>query len=136
MQVIKLGRTGLEVSRLCLGCMSYGDPGWRPWVLDEAAAVADDVQRQQIEGQTLAGLIDNAVFSGELPRAIALAPRLRGLVDVYDGARHILQALIIATTEENGRLVCSFKRSNTVRDSAPLDYERDEDAPVGYLPKA
>lgn len=46
-------------------------------VLDEAAAVADDVQRQQIEGQTLAGLIDNAVFSGELPRAIALAPRLR-----------------------------------------------------------
>ena len=65
-----------------------------------------------------------------------MAPRLRGLVDVYDGARHILQALIIATTEENGRLVCSFKRSNTVRDSAPLDYERDEDAPVGYLPKA
>ena len=23
----KLGRTGLEVSRICLGCMSYGDPG-------------------------------------------------------------------------------------------------------------
>jgi tetratricopeptide (TPR) repeat protein len=46
-------------------------------VLDEASAVADDVQRHQIEGQTLAGLIDNAVFSGELPRAVALAPRLR-----------------------------------------------------------
>jgi aryl-alcohol dehydrogenase-like predicted oxidoreductase len=26
------------VSRLALGCMSYGDPEWRPWVLDEAAA--------------------------------------------------------------------------------------------------
>lgn len=34
-----LGRTGVKVSRLCLGCMSYGDPKWRPWVLDEAAAM-------------------------------------------------------------------------------------------------
>jgi len=34
----RLGRSGLEVSRLALGCMSYGDPGWRPWVLDERAA--------------------------------------------------------------------------------------------------
>ncbi|MEJ1161545.1 aldo/keto reductase [Prosthecomicrobium sp. N25] len=27
----RLGRTGLEVSRLCLGCMTYGDPTWRGW---------------------------------------------------------------------------------------------------------
>jgi aryl-alcohol dehydrogenase-like predicted oxidoreductase len=33
-----LGRTGVTVSRLCLGCMSYGDPSWRSWVLDEAAS--------------------------------------------------------------------------------------------------
>ena len=33
-----LGRTGVTVSRLCLGCMSYGSPAWRPWVLDETAA--------------------------------------------------------------------------------------------------
>jgi 1-deoxyxylulose-5-phosphate synthase len=33
-----LGRTGVSVSRLCLGCMSYGDPTWRPWVLDDAAS--------------------------------------------------------------------------------------------------
>ena len=38
MHYAQLGRTGLTVSRICLGCMSYGDPGWRPWVLDEAAA--------------------------------------------------------------------------------------------------
>jgi aryl-alcohol dehydrogenase-like predicted oxidoreductase len=38
MQYTQLGRTGLTVSRICLGCMSYGDPGWRPWVLDDAAA--------------------------------------------------------------------------------------------------
>ena len=38
MQYVQLGRTGLTVSRVCLGCMSYGNPAWRPWVLDEAAA--------------------------------------------------------------------------------------------------
>ena len=40
MQYTKLGRTGLDVSRLCLGCMSYGEPGARqhPWTLDEAAS--------------------------------------------------------------------------------------------------
>jgi aryl-alcohol dehydrogenase-like predicted oxidoreductase len=38
MQYTTLGSTGLTVSRICLGCMSYGDAQWRPWVLDEAAA--------------------------------------------------------------------------------------------------
>jgi aryl-alcohol dehydrogenase-like predicted oxidoreductase len=33
-----LGRTGVTVSRLCLGCMSYGSPTWRSWVLDDAAS--------------------------------------------------------------------------------------------------
>ena len=39
MQFTNLGRTGLTVSRLALGCMSYGSPKWRPWVLDTAAAL-------------------------------------------------------------------------------------------------
>ena len=38
MKYTRLGRTGLEVSRLCLGCMSYGDTAWRPWILDEDTA--------------------------------------------------------------------------------------------------
>ena len=40
MQYAKLGRTGLDVSRICLGCMSYGAPerGNHPWTLDEAAS--------------------------------------------------------------------------------------------------
>ena len=38
MDYTHLGKSGLVVSRLCLGCMSYGDPAWRPWVLDETAA--------------------------------------------------------------------------------------------------
>lgn len=35
MQYVNLGNTGLEVSRICLGMMSYGTPHWREWVLDE-----------------------------------------------------------------------------------------------------
>jgi aryl-alcohol dehydrogenase-like predicted oxidoreductase len=36
MDYVRLGRTGLKVSKLCLGTMTYGAPAWRPWVLDEA----------------------------------------------------------------------------------------------------
>jgi aryl-alcohol dehydrogenase-like predicted oxidoreductase len=36
MEYITLGNTGMEVSRICLGCMSFGSPDWRDWVLDEA----------------------------------------------------------------------------------------------------
>lgn len=38
MEYTYLGRTGVKVSRICLGCMSYGTPEWRPWVLDEEAS--------------------------------------------------------------------------------------------------
>lgn len=40
MQYVKLGRTGLDVSRICLGCMSYGIPdrGAHPWTLDEQSS--------------------------------------------------------------------------------------------------
>jgi aryl-alcohol dehydrogenase-like predicted oxidoreductase len=37
MQYTSLGRTGLKVSRICLGTMTYGDPAWRSWVLSEEA---------------------------------------------------------------------------------------------------
>jgi len=38
MKYTLLGRTGVTVSRVCLGCMSYGTPDWRPWVHDEEAS--------------------------------------------------------------------------------------------------
>ena len=37
MKYVKLGRTGLKVSRICLGMMTYGTSKWRDWVLDEEA---------------------------------------------------------------------------------------------------
>lgn len=38
MQYVNLGKTGMKVSRLCLGMMSYGSKQWREWVLDEEDA--------------------------------------------------------------------------------------------------
>lgn len=38
MQYVRLGQTGLKVSRLCLGAMTYGTPKWREWVLPEEAS--------------------------------------------------------------------------------------------------
>lgn len=38
MDYVNLGRTGLRISRLVIGCMSFGTPKWQPWVLDEAAS--------------------------------------------------------------------------------------------------
>lgn len=38
MQYVNLGASGLRVSRIALGMMTFGTPEWRPWVLDEAAA--------------------------------------------------------------------------------------------------
>lgn len=35
MQYVNLGRTGLRVSRICLGTMTFGSRAWRPWVLTE-----------------------------------------------------------------------------------------------------
>src|SRR5665213_232125 len=39
MDYVRLGNTGLKVSRLCLGCMTYGSSKWRPWVLDEESSL-------------------------------------------------------------------------------------------------
>lgn len=38
MDYVSLGKTGLKISRLGLGCMTFGSPGWAPWVLDEAGS--------------------------------------------------------------------------------------------------
>jgi aryl-alcohol dehydrogenase-like predicted oxidoreductase len=38
MEFLRFGKTGMKVSRLCLGCMTYGSPKWREWVLNEEAS--------------------------------------------------------------------------------------------------
>src|SRR5258707_10857452 len=39
MQYVNLAHSDIRVSRICLGCMTYGSSKWRPWVLDEEASL-------------------------------------------------------------------------------------------------
>ncbi|KAJ6563021.1 Aldo/keto reductase [Mycena vulgaris] len=39
MKYVRLGSSGLKVSQIILGCMSYGSPEWRPWALDEEETI-------------------------------------------------------------------------------------------------
>src|SRR5664280_951924 len=48
MEYVSLGASGLRVSRICLGMMSYGNDSDRPWVLDEGAA--EPIVRAAVEG--------------------------------------------------------------------------------------
>src|SRR6202012_6152257 len=48
MGYVNLGATGLRVSRICLGMMSYGPHESRPWAIDEAAA--EPIVRRAVEG--------------------------------------------------------------------------------------
>jgi len=48
MDQVRLGASGLHVSRVCLGMMSYGNDSDRPWVLDEAAT--EPIIRRAVEG--------------------------------------------------------------------------------------
>jgi len=63
------------------------------------------------------------------------APNLRGLVDVHDGARHLWQCLIVASREENGEIICEFKRNTVVTDRPARDFPVADDAPAALLPR-
>lgn len=39
MPSVRLGNSGLKISRIVLGCMSYGTPEWEPWVLGEEESI-------------------------------------------------------------------------------------------------
>jgi len=39
MEYVRFGKTGLKVSKICLGCMSYGSPDWSPWILNEEESI-------------------------------------------------------------------------------------------------
>ncbi len=103
-----LGTTGMSVSPLCLGCMSYGSPDWRPWVLDEAAAApffrraieaginffdtADMYslgQSEEVTGRLLAKYAnrDEIVIATKVFFPTAKRPNMGGL-----GRKHIQQA--------------------------------------------
>ena len=61
------------------------------------------------------------------------APQLRGLVDLYDGGKHLYQCLIVASEEDAGEMKYEFKRNTRAEDQAPLDFEQASDAPVALI---
>mgnify|MGYP000249417227 CR=1 FL=1 len=77
MEYTNLGNTGLMISRICLGMMSYGDPGWRPWILAE-----DDARpfvRRALELEMRQRLHEQGVdFEPEIAVVTRLIPEARG----------------------------------------------------------
>lgn len=61
------------------------------------------------------------------------APNLRGLIDLYDGAVHLFQCLIVASEEEAGEMRYEFKRLTAVAEAPALDFVRKSDAPVALI---
>ena len=39
LHTVRLGKSGLKVSKLILGCMSYGTPEWANWILEEKESI-------------------------------------------------------------------------------------------------
>ncbi|WIY26493.1 hypothetical protein [Parasedimentitalea psychrophila] len=62
-----------------------------------------------------------------------IVPKLRGLVDIYDGTNHLYQCLIVGTEVEAGEMQYEFKRATAVADKPALDFYRAPDAPVALL---
>lgn len=107
MQYTQLGSTGLTVSRLALGCMTYGSSKWRPWVLDEDAAqpfyreaveaginffdTADLYSlgvSEEVTGRALRKLTrrDEVVIATKVYNEMAKTPNMKGL-----GRKHVIQ---------------------------------------------
>jgi hypothetical protein len=63
----------------------------------------------------------------------ARAPKLRGLVDIYDGPRHLLHALVIASELEDGEMRYEFKQATEVSYQPARDYVEEVPAPSGFL---
>jgi aryl-alcohol dehydrogenase-like predicted oxidoreductase len=91
MQYVNLGKTGLRVSRLCLGMMSFGQHESRPWALDEAAA--EPIVRRAVEGGVI--FFDTAdVYNGGESEVVTgrLLRQLFGIREEY-----------VVATKVNGR---------------------------------
>ncbi|HJN51570.1 MAG: aldo/keto reductase [Pseudomonadales bacterium] len=109
MRYVKLGNTGLRVSQICLGCMTFGTPDWRDWVLDEAASkpiiqraielginffdTADVYSRgvsEEVVGRIFKDLVprDDLVIATKVHGVMGDEPNDRGL-----SRKHIMQAI-------------------------------------------
>lgn len=109
MQYVRYGSTGIKVSRLCFGCMSYGDPAWHEWVLGDEAArpffkaalekginyfdTADlysHGKSEEVTGRALKDMArrDEVVIATKVCRPMGPGPNQQGL-----SRKHIMEAI-------------------------------------------
>jgi aryl-alcohol dehydrogenase-like predicted oxidoreductase len=109
LKYVNLGSTGLKVSRLCLGTMSYGSSKWRDWVLDEqdsraffrqaleaginffdTADIYSEGASEEVTGRALKEMArrDELVIATKVYNPMGSAPNSRGL-----SRKHIMEAV-------------------------------------------
>lgn len=89
--------------------------------------------RVGVAGQTFAVL---RMQDNGFTVAAADAPNLRGRVDLFDGAAHLFQCLIVASAEEAGEMRYEFKRATPIATRPALDFEQAEYVPAGLITDA
>jgi hypothetical protein len=62
-----------------------------------------------------------------------LGAELRGLVDIYDGPKHLFQCLIVCAELSDDEVYYEYKRTTAAVEQAPADFVRTEDAPIALL---
>lgn len=75
------------------------------------------------------------LWEGGFAVEAACAPRLRGVVNIFDGPRHLLHALIIASELDEDEMRYEFKRVTAARTRPARDYADEAPEPSGYLPR-
>lgn len=75
------------------------------------------------------------MWDGGFAMDIEDAPQLRGHVELFDGARHLYQCLVIASERQGSEMHFEFKWHTPVLDHAPVDYEVVRETPVALLPR-
>src|SRR3954449_7879215 len=99
MNYVNLGATGLRVSRVCLGMMSFGDDSDRPWVLGEAAA--EPIVRRAVEGGVT--FFDTADTYSKGASEVATGNLLRKLFGSREEYVVATKVFMPMTPGENGR---------------------------------
>lgn len=101
-----------------------------------AAARADRVRRGRIRVRS-GGTVHKVLRLWRTGFAIApsATPPLRGLVDLYDGARHLSTCLIVASEDDGSEMVYEFKRNTAAVERSALDFARDGEVAAGLIPK-
>ena len=89
MEMTRFGKTGMKVSRLCLGCMTYGSTKWRDWVLEEEAArpFFSEALESGINFFDTADVYSLGVSEEIVGRALKDFAKRHEVVDRHQGAR-------------------------------------------------